>query len=80
MLGRHPPIFAPSPGSGSAVCGVASVAALPWVWLGGLLAPESSCHSCWSVMVNGPPSLLTAAVSFSDTMVSRVPMFLAVSL
>ena len=31
-------------------------------------------------MVSGPPSLLTAAASFSDTLVSRVPTFLAVSL
>ncbi|MFN9940302.1 MAG: hypothetical protein ACK56I_12595, partial [bacterium] len=37
-LGRHPPVFAPSPGSGPAVCGAASVAAPFWAWLGGLLA------------------------------------------
>ncbi|MFN9980824.1 MAG: hypothetical protein ACK53Y_12945, partial [bacterium] len=46
MLGRHPPIFAPSPGSGSAVCGAVSVAALPWTRLCGLLAAESPCRSC----------------------------------
>ncbi len=80
MLGRHPPIFAPSPGSGSAVCGAASVAAPFRVRLGGLLAAELSCRSCWSAIVSGPPSLLTAAASFSDTLVSRVPVSSAVFL
>ncbi len=80
MLGRHPPVFAPSPGSGPAICGSAVMAASFCAWLGGLLAAEASCRSCCSTMVSGLQSLLTAAASFSDTLVSRVPLFLAVSL
>ncbi len=80
MLGRHPPVFAPSPGFGPAVRGAASAAAPFWVRLGGLLAAESPFRSCWSAIVSGPPSLLTAAASFSDTLVSRVPASSAVFL
>ncbi len=80
MLGRHPPVFAPSPGSGSAVRGVASVVAPLRVRHGGLLATESSCRGCWSAMVSGPSSLLTAAASSSDMLVSRVPVLSAVSI
>ena len=78
MLGRHPPIFAPSPGSRLAIRGAASAPAPFWVRLGGLLAAESPFRSCWSAMVSGPPSLLTAAVSFSGTLMSRAPVFSAV--
>ncbi len=80
MLGRHPPVFAPSPGSGSAVRGAASAAAPFWVRLGGLLAAESSFRSCWSAIVSGPPSPLTAAAYFSDTLVSHIPKSSAVFL
>jgi hypothetical protein len=73
MLGRHPPVFAPSPGSGPAVCGTAAMAASFWAWLGRLLTAEASCRSCCSAMVRGPPSLLTVAASFSDTLVFCVP-------
>ena len=80
MLGRHPPVFAPSPGSGSAVCGAVSVVAPLRVRLGGLLAAEFSCRSCRSAIVSGPLSLLTAAASSSDALVSRVPVSSAVFL
>ena len=80
MLGRHPPDFAPSPGSEPVACRVSMMAASFGAWLGGSSTAATPCRRCCSAMAGELPSLLTAAVSFSDTLVSRVPAFSAVSL
>jgi hypothetical protein len=61
------------------VCGVSMTVAPFWTWLGGSLTAATPCRSCCSAMAGGLPSLLAAAVSFSDTLVSRVPASSAVS-
>ncbi len=85
---RRPPpsTWSPAPGSGHTWCGTSLAAVLSWdvednspaAWC--LAAAVSPCRRSWAVLVSSFPSLLVAAVSFTDTLVSCVPMLSAVSL